>query len=75
MIVFAIINSSGNQSILNLQQTSFEKDEKGEMQVKIKRYLDGFPFSYYLIVGDIKNLPGVLSTALRQWFAEVVDSS
>lgn len=75
MIVFAVINSAGNHSILNMTQASFEPDENGETKLKIKRYLDGFPFSYYLIVGDIKNLPGVLSTALRQWFAEVVDSS
>jgi midasin len=43
-------------------------------KLRIKRYLDGFPFPYYLVVGDVKELPGVLATALRQWFAEVVES-
>lgn len=44
-------------------------------QLRIKRYLDGFPFAYYLVVGEVRELPGVLATALRQWFAEVVESS
>lgn len=42
--------------------------------LKIKRYLDGFPFPYYLVVGDVRDLPGVLATALKQWFAEVIES-
>lgn len=43
-------------------------------KLRIKRYLDDFPFPYYLVAGDVKELPGVLTTALRQWFAEVVES-
>jgi midasin len=38
------------------------------------KYLDTFPFRYYLIVRDVQELPGVLAGALRQWFAEVVES-
>ena len=75
MIVFAIIDAAGSHSILNMTQASFDPDENGESKLKIKRYLDGFPFAYYLIVGDVKNLPGVLATALRQWFAEVVEGT
>jgi midasin len=45
------------------------------MKLKMNRYLDGFPFGYYLVVGDVRELPGVLATALRQWFAEVVDAA
>lgn len=47
----------------------------GGTNLRIKRYLDGFPFAYYLVVGEVRELPGVLATALRQWFAEVVESS
>ena len=43
-------------------------------KLRIKRYLDDFPFPYYLVADDVKELPGVLATALRQWFAEVVES-
>lgn len=44
-------------------------------KLRIKRYLDDFPFPYYLVASDVKELPGVLTTALRQWFAGVVESS
>lgn len=47
----------------------------GGTKLRIKRYLDGFPFAYYLVVGEVRELPGVLATALRQWFAEVVEAS
>ena len=45
----------------------------GEMKLKMKRYLDGFPFPYYVIVREVGDLPGVLATALKGWFREVVD--
>lgn len=41
--------------------------------VTIKQYLDDFPFPYYVIVRDLKQLPCVLSDAMRQWF-ELVNS-
>ncbi|OQV03835.1 AAA domain-containing protein [Cladophialophora immunda] len=44
-----------------------------EMRVRTKRYLDGFPFPYYLVVRDVRDLPGVLATALKGWFGSVVD--
>ncbi|KAB8209997.1 hypothetical protein BDV34DRAFT_209809 [Aspergillus parasiticus] len=65
-------------SILDLTQASFEPDTEsgtGEMKLKMKRYLEGFPFPYYLVVRDVRELPAVLATALKQWFAEVVDVS
>jgi len=75
MIVFVIVDSLKGESIMDMTQATFEPDEGGETKLKIKRYLDGFPFGYYLIVGDVKELPGVLATALRQWFAEVTEST
>lgn len=78
--------SSGSSSILDMTQARFEKDDGdlerggasgggGGMKLKIQRYLDTFPFQFYLVVGDVKDLPGVLATALRQWFREVVDAA
>jgi midasin len=62
-------------SILDLQTAEFVKDpDTGEMTVRTVKYLDSFPFGYYLVVRDVRELPGVLAGALRQWFAEVVDS-
>ena len=77
MIVFVIVDAvteGKKQSIMELQEADFGPDEKGEMKVKMRKYLDTFPFQYYLIVRDVGELPGVLAGALRQWFAEVVDT-
>ena len=72
VIVFVIVNASSGHSILDMTQANFEPDpETGETQLRIKPYLDQFPFTYYLIVRDIKSLPHALSTTLRQWLAEV----
>ncbi|RAH66637.1 AAA family ATPase midasin [Aspergillus aculeatinus CBS 121060] len=78
MIVFIIVDAVKGSSILDLTQASFEPDldsGSGEMKLKMKRYLEGFPFPYYLVVRDVRELPAVLATALKQWFAEVVDVS
>lgn len=75
MIVFVIVDTLlEGKSIMDMSQAVFEPDATGETKLKIKRYLDGFPFAYYLVVGDVRELPAVLAQALRQWFAEVVDS-
>ncbi|KAF3393833.1 Midasin [Penicillium rolfsii] len=77
MIVFIIVDAVKGSSILDLSQASFEADPDsgGEMKLRMKRYLEGFPFPYYLVVRDVRELPSVLATALKQWFAEVVDVS
>lgn len=79
MMVFVIVddvrNKKKGESVMDLKEAKFVKDENtGVSGVKIERYLDTFPFQYYLVVSDVKELPGVLATLLRQWFAEVVDS-
>ena len=74
VIIFVIVDSLKGESIMDMTQATFEPDETGETKLKIKRYLDGFPFGYYLIVGDVKDLPGVLAATLRQWFTEVAES-
>lgn len=75
IIVFVIVDALKGESIMDMKHATFEPDFTGETKLKVSRYLDGFPFGYYLVVGDVKELPNVLATALRQWFAEVVDSS
>ena len=74
MIVFVIVDSLKGESIMSMSQATFEPDESGEPKLKIRRYLDDFPFGCYLIVGNLKDLPNVLATALRQWFSEVIES-
>lgn len=78
MAVFVVVDAAAQkaqasggpkQSILDLQFASFVNNE-----LVMKKYLDTFPFSYYLVVRDVQELPGVLAGALRQWFAEVVET-
>lgn len=68
MLVFVIVDSVRTDSILEMKKVSFVGGE-----IKTERYLDTFPFGYYLVVKDVRELPMVLSGALRQWFAESVD--
>ncbi|EXJ89149.1 hypothetical protein A1O3_02213 [Capronia epimyces CBS 606.96] len=81
VIVFVIVDA-GPESILDLKQAVFEPDPTAapaadggpvEMRVRTKRYLEDFPFPYYLVVRDVRDLPGVLATALKGWFGSVVD--
>jgi midasin len=80
----------GKRSILEMRQATFETPAgdngsgsgssggggggNGMLKVRMQRYLDTFPFPFYVVVGDVQALPGVLATALRQWFREVVDA-
>lgn len=81
MIVFVVVDGAGtgagqqeeekkSSSVLDLLDVSFV-----DGKVVKRRYMDTFPFRWYVVVRDVRELPGVLSTALRQWFAEVVDTA
>lgn len=59
------------ESVLNLKEAKFVKDEDGNPRVVIERYLDTFPFAYYLVVHELGELPFALAGLLRTWFAEV----
>lgn len=81
MIVFVIVDRIGRgrgedgegegASIVDMNEAVFE-GEGEERKLVLKRYLDGFPFGYYIVVGDVRELPAVLGQALRGWFGEVV---
>ena len=51
-----------------------QQQQQQQPKLTIKRYLDDFPFAYYPVVGDVRELPNVLATALRQWFSEVAEN-
>lgn len=73
MIVFIIMDDTGKKkgdSVLELKEAKFVS-EGGESRVVIERYLDTFPFQYYLIVHNLEDLPNALAGLLRTWFAEV----
>ncbi|KAG6208854.1 hypothetical protein E4U35_007989 [Claviceps purpurea] len=76
MLVFIIMDDTGRKkgdSVLELKEAKFVQaaDGSGESRVVIERYLDTFPFQYYLIVHDLEELPTALAGLLRTWFAEV----
>ncbi|PKS10225.1 hypothetical protein jhhlp_001975 [Lomentospora prolificans] len=74
MIVFIVMDDATKRkgdSVLQLKEARFVKDAEGNSRVVIERYLDTFPFQYYLIVHHLEDLPNALSGLLRTWFAEV----
>lgn len=76
MMVFVIVDGLNNQrSILDLDEVRFDTDEAGNSTLKLDKYLDHFPFDFYVIVKDVRELPNVLSLVLRQFFAEVAENS
>lgn len=36
--------------------------------IKMTKYLETFPFEFYVVLRDVKMLPGVLAESLKQWF-------
>ncbi|PIA14853.1 vWA-like protein [Coemansia reversa NRRL 1564] len=58
-------------SIMNTQHVSFVTGPDGKMEMKVERYLDTFPFKYYVVLRDIHGLPTVLAETLRQYFSLV----
>lgn len=73
MLVFVIIDGiSSNESILDMSQVSYVPDAKtGAMTLQVDKYLDSFPFEFYVVVRNINELPEMLSLILRQYFSEV----
>ncbi|RKP35948.1 hypothetical protein BJ085DRAFT_21024 [Dimargaris cristalligena] len=75
MMVFIVMDSKpDHQSILQLNNVQYTTGADGKLSLTMNRYLDSFPFTYYLVLRDIKALPLVLSDALRQYFSLVADS-
>ena len=56
--------SQAHESILELQSVTYPNGK-----LTISRWIDMFPFPYYVVVRDLRNLPRILSEALRQWMA------
>jgi len=64
LLCFVVLDSSAEKdSILELKSISYPNGK-----LTMSRYIDEFPFPYYLVVRELKALPQVLSDALRQWF-------
>ena len=62
LVAFIVLDNPQN-SLLNMQSVSFA----GGKPV-MKKYLDSFPFPFYVLVQDVSQLPATISDLLRQWF-------
>ncbi|KAJ1898756.1 hypothetical protein LPJ66_002549 [Kickxella alabastrina] len=58
-------------SIMNTQQVLFVKGPSGKMDMMVKQYIDTFPFKYYVVLHNIRDLLAVLAEMLRQYFSIV----
>lgn len=75
MLVFVIIDGINNsESIMDMSQVKYVPDQFGNMKLQIDKYLDTFPFEFYVVVHDISELPEMLSTILRQFFTDLASS-
>ena len=73
------LDSSAKDQQMNREKTSILDLQSVEITPEGKvvrwKYMERFPFRYYLVVRDVRELPGVLAGALRQWFGEVAGSA
>ncbi|CAE6410034.1 unnamed protein product [Rhizoctonia solani] len=75
MVVFVVVDapaSSGSQesSIISMLQPTV-KMVNGKMDIQMERYLDTFPFRYFVVLRDVDALPSVLAGTLRQFFERI----
>ena len=61
LLAFIALDNSG-KSLLDMQTVSFV----GNKPV-FSKYLDTFPFPFYILLRDIAALPRTLADLLRQW--------
>ena len=61
LIVFIILDVT-DDSVLELQQVAFDKGTP-----VFSRYLEEFPFPYYIILKEVQHLPRLLADLLQQW--------
>ncbi|KAJ7029287.1 midasin nuclear AAA ATPase [Mycena alexandri] len=57
-------------SILTMDKAEY-KNVDGRMELQLQRYLDSFPFEYYVVLRSVEALPEVLAGTLRQFFERI----
>ncbi|KND03961.1 uncharacterized protein SPPG_08935 [Spizellomyces punctatus DAOM BR117] len=70
MVVFIVLdNRREKDSITKMTNVTYGVDlSTGRPTLQMSRYMDTFPFDYYVVVKDIGTLPEVLADTLRQYF-------
>lgn len=62
LYAFIVLDNAAN-SILDMQTVNFVNG-----QPVFTKYMDSFPFPFYIVLRDIAALPRTLADLLRQWF-------
>nr|XP_017246046.1 PREDICTED: midasin isoform X2 [Daucus carota subsp. sativus] len=62
MVAFLLLDSP-QESITDLMEASFQSGN-----VRFSKYMDSFPFPFYVLLKNIEALPRTLADLLRQWF-------
>ncbi|KAI0328990.1 midasin [Cubamyces sp. BRFM 1775] len=84
MVVFIVLDSlhsksagsgtgANENSILSMNQVAYKMVD-GRMDLHVERYLDTFPFEYYVVLRNVEALPDVLAGTLKQFFERVAES-
>ena len=63
-------STSIESSILAMNQVAY-KNVDGRMELQMERYLDSFPFEYYVVLRNVEALPDVLTGTLKQFFERI----
>jgi midasin len=66
----AVASSSAQSSILAMNQVAY-KNVDGRMELQMERYMDSFPFEYYVVLRNVEALPEVLTGTLKQFFERI----
>lgn len=61
---------AAQNSILSMTQVKY-KNVGGQMDMQLERYMDSFPFEYYVVLRNVEALPDVLSGTLKQFFERI----
>ena len=62
--------SRSRNSIVNMTQAMY-RTLNGRFELHMQRYLDSFPFEFFVILKDVETLPDVLADTLRQFFQRI----
>ena len=69
LLAFIILDNP-KTSVLDMQSVSFAGGKP-----TFTKYMDSFPFPYYIVLRDIAALPTTLADLLRQWFEMMANSA
>lgn len=85
MFVFLIVDSlhssvtssasqkTAQNSILHMDKAEYRMVD-GRMELQLQKYLDSFPFEYYVVLRNVEALPDVLAGTLKQFFERISES-